>query len=492
MKPSSHVVLAYHQVGISHSMSLDHFARHVNETTIGLSKPEEKWEPVKFTLQVGKELNRHSSLLALRHNVFENPKWKDELIEIVSDVYGTDIATMRTPSGKSLHDMDAIAASAAGTFIAYDKQGRKVFCEKFPSVPVEYSCSKVSNINAWYDELKTSLPNLIGAELMKCKSVAEIARAVEPKGSLAVAVEKSLTKNKAWSEFVRVNNLRSPLHKQFDHKQAPQRVAAALAESVRTHVEHYIAANAKGLDRQFTVQQLGSSNLIAKQLKSDTATPYNIIQTVASDIFATSTLESQMKYGVYHAPLLIACHNNKDGHKKKKNKMTTEYESSKEQYHPVLSYLHSQIKSGMSKRLPGYIDASMDDTSPMAKYPGNTREVHDKVARLLGLPSYHVATKTKKQTSNVYLGNPAVETKAVGKRMEVPDLAHFNLAPPVMSNNMKPLNSAATTMSSSSSSKKKSSPMIAAASAVEEEPVFSLEQEIEESKKKLAASVFGI
>ncbi len=403
-------------------------ASRVDPEHLGLPSRKALYSPVAFTIAVaGQCSNRQKNLQKLEVPVFENPKWREDLLERVSDLVGQDIRDLKTPSGKSIFAVPDATAPLMGKLDMFNERGQKVRTTKLPTIPVEYSMDKRKRIKEWYMACARELPRKIEQFLQAQPNAVALDEAIQPGGALQQMVADYVSKSSsddAWSEFVRRHNAESPMfHKFKNGEQVSREVANKIGEVVQQKVHSYLSANAQAVYKYFSHKSLGSKSVFAAASLDNSTKSGDVFRRIASSTFDNGETPRRIMESIYFADLGCCSCETKNKKKKSQQEETTTTKADIKQFHPVNSFIHGKYRPIMGA-LPAYVGL-MENSSPVAPYPGNSKRVLDLARTMLGLPVY------AEEKKSLPLPMPKMETfvnaaPAVVER-KLPDLNEFHL-----------------------------------------------------------------
>lgn len=192
------------------------FVEALQPQAIGLADKTQFYAPERFSVQICGSIGSAGGAIRLDVPVHANPQWLDTMKQRFANMIGLPSSSsiedmdFRTVTGRSISTVPVEQLRTLGK-LNFFVEGKMIRLPSMPEIPIEYSLTKVKNLQSWVQEATAELPELIAAELLG-KNVVEINAAIRMDGPLHKMIEDHIRgdSQENWNEFVRVHHMNAP------------------------------------------------------------------------------------------------------------------------------------------------------------------------------------------------------------------------------------------------------------------------------------------
>jgi hypothetical protein len=321
-------------------ISIESFVGYLRPKAVGLADKSQFFAPLRFAVQVCGGISAPAGAIQVDVPVHANSNWLATMKHRFAGMIGMPLRkesdlVFRTVTGKSLADVPVNKLASVGKLKVF-VNGAQVCMSKMPEIPIEYSLSKVANIQTWFQEAAAELPELIADHLLG-KNEKEINKAIQLDGSVQTLIADHIKSSvssmsssvggggkgkDAWTEFVRVHHMNSPVGiTQAESNRALQLVSKQLLCGFRDFVKAaavpigtYIQSmEAKKMERELKDNEdarhfapvLGQTTA-ATRTKVTKNSGFKLYHKLAQDAFTTPVTQKSILEVLYNRTLPVA------------------------------------------------------------------------------------------------------------------------------------------------------------------------------------------
>lgn len=323
---------------------IETFIDAVKPKAIGLSDKSQFYAPVRFSVQICGGINAPAGAIRVDVPVHANENWLADMKSRFAGMIGLKNAlsnvdiSFKTVNGIDISTLKTEELPRVGKLNVFVGD-KKVRLPNMPQIPVEYSVCKEANIQSWLSQVASELPELIAQELCKCKTEAEINRAVRGDGNVvkmisakaqALAAQQTSATANGWSDFLRTHHMNSPdsISPQ-DAEQTLSLISTEMLGNVRRFIEASdkpISAYLQSLEAKQLAQELSSRDgkeaehykpLFKKVGTSVGANEmpinaFDMYHKIAEDALASPIVHQSVIATIYNRPIDAGCRWTKD------------------------------------------------------------------------------------------------------------------------------------------------------------------------------------
>ncbi len=327
-------------------VSIDSFVGALNPKAIGVADKAQFYAPLRFSVQISGGINSSAGAIRLDVPVHANPNWLDVMKQRFADIIGAPmlgaeaLAEMdfKTVTGRSISTVPVDKLHTVGKLNFFVKN-KMIRLPSVPEIPIEYSLTKVKNIQSWIKDSTAELPELIARALLG-KSVPEINAAIRMEGPIHRLIEDHLRGDDQhnWNEFVRVHHMNAPVSMK---EEEAERALGMISRQILIGLRDFVAAakepisvylqsmDAKRLERELKERGedaehyapvLGAPAGGAAKSQTTRTKGLELFKKMAEDVISTPVLQRSIVDTLYNRSLPIeACrwyhYDPKDGYK---------------------------------------------------------------------------------------------------------------------------------------------------------------------------------
>jgi hypothetical protein len=252
---------------VAPDMPIGAFVAAINPQALGFQSRDQLYAPVEFAVQIAGPLNGAAGAIRVKVPVHANPDWlpvmKHRFAAMIGGAVQAQSLDFRTVDGRSISTVPVEQLHRVGKLHVF-VQDKELRLPQVPSIPIEYSVTKMRDIDRWItDTVEEKLPALVARYLAPCKNAEELQAAVRGDGPLVKAIEGAIqgADRVAWAEFVRTRHVNAPMVMPAEEA---NRAAHAIASDVLLgEVRRMVEAAAPQIKQHF--HQVESAR-IAKEL----------------------------------------------------------------------------------------------------------------------------------------------------------------------------------------------------------------------------------
>ncbi len=277
---------------------IESFVDALDPKAIGLSDKSQFYAPVNFSVQICGGINAPAGAITLAVPVHANPQWLDTMKRRFAKMVGMGSVgkrmDFRMVNGQSIStmtgDVDELTRVGKLNFFVDNKLVR---LPSMPETPIEYSVTKVPNIQAWYKDMATELPELLADELIN-KTAVEVDAAIRPDGPVQRRIERHIAStSNAWTEFVRSHHMNSPdAMSDADAKDTLK----AIGKEILIEIRRFIAASKPEIDRHIAAVENKKAQKELKAIEGHDSEHYAPLLSVPTTIFAPGKINGLALY----------------------------------------------------------------------------------------------------------------------------------------------------------------------------------------------------
>ena len=231
-------------------LPIEAFVEALDPVAMGLQSANQFYAPVQFAVQISGPISAAAGAVRVQVPVHANPRWLSVMKQRFAAMIGMpelleEEMDFRTVTGRSIGTIeDPAELHNVGKLNLYVR-GELLRLPEVPAIPVEYSVSKLADIERWMGAtIQEQVPGLVAKYLAPCKNIEEINAALRADGPMLKALTTAVIgKDKAqWAEFVRTRHVNSPMV--LDPKEAELAAQAIAKDVLLDEVRRFVEAAA--------------------------------------------------------------------------------------------------------------------------------------------------------------------------------------------------------------------------------------------------------